>query len=127
MLSEAFFAIYRPVQAYKLRTAVGTAIYGARRHTVEPVLGIITGILRFRQFSRLDGVAVMGEPCLVCLAFNFKRFHTVVPVSSPPSGGRPCVPAARPQFLAVCGRLSPLRQECWRFARPNADVERRPF
>ncbi len=34
--------------AYKLRTAVGRAIYGARKHTVEPVLGIITEVLGFR-------------------------------------------------------------------------------
>ncbi len=66
--------------AYKLKTAVGKAIYGARKHTVEPVLGIITEILGFRQFSLRGEQATAGEWCLVCLAFNLKRFHTLVPV-----------------------------------------------
>src|SRR6266496_4471777 len=62
--------------AYKLRTALGKAIYGARKCTVEPVIGIIKEVLGFRQFS-LRGELAAGEWCLVCLAFNLKRFHTV--------------------------------------------------
>jgi Transposase DDE domain len=62
--------------AYKLRTALGKAIYGARKCTVEPVIGIIKEVLGFRQFS-LRGVQAAGEWCLVCLAFNLKRFHTL--------------------------------------------------
>jgi len=65
--------------AYKLKTAVGKAIYGARKWTVEPVIGIITEVLGFRQFS-LRGTAAAGEWLLVCLAFNLKRFHTLSPV-----------------------------------------------
>src|SRR6266700_7150376 len=63
--------------AYKLRTALGKAIYGARKCTVEPVLGIIKEILGFRQFSLRGISAAAGEWCLVCLAFNLKRFHTL--------------------------------------------------
>ncbi len=63
--------------AYKLKTAVGKAIYGARKYTVEPVLGIITEVLGFRQFSLRGEVAAAGEWLLVCLAFNLKRFHTL--------------------------------------------------
>jgi hypothetical protein len=37
--------------AYKLRTALGKEIYGARKCTVEPVIGIIKEVLGFRQFS----------------------------------------------------------------------------
>ena len=37
--------------AYKLMTALGKAIYGARKCTVEPVIGIIKEVLGFRQFS----------------------------------------------------------------------------
>ncbi len=37
--------------AYKLRTTLGKAIYGARKCMVEPVIGIIKEILGFRQFS----------------------------------------------------------------------------
>jgi len=63
--------------AYKLRTALGKAIYGARKSTVEPVIGIIKEVLGFRQFSLRGIQAAAGEWCLVCLAFNLKRFHIV--------------------------------------------------
>jgi hypothetical protein len=63
--------------AYKLKTAVGKAIYGARKCTVEPVIGIIKEVLGFRQFSLRGEQAAAGEWCLVCLAFNLKRFHTL--------------------------------------------------
>jgi transposase len=61
--------------AYKLRTALGKAIYQARKCTVEPVIGIIKEVLGFRQFSLRGVQAAAGEWCLVCLAFNLKRFH----------------------------------------------------
>jgi transposase len=61
--------------AYKLKTALGKAIYGARKCTVEPVIGIIKEVLGFRQFSLRGEQAAAGEWCLVCLAFNLKRFH----------------------------------------------------
>ena len=63
--------------AYKLRTELGKAVYGARKCTVEPVIGIIKEVLGFRQFSLRGERAAAGEWCLVCLAFNLKRFHTV--------------------------------------------------
>src|SRR3989440_2680803 len=63
--------------AYKLKTALGKAIYGARKCTVEPVIGIIKEVLGFRQFSLRGISAAAGEWCLVCLAFNLKRFHIV--------------------------------------------------
>ncbi len=66
--------------AYKLKTAVGKVIYGARKWTVEPVIGIITAVLGFRQFSLRGEAAAAGEWLLVCLAFNLKRFHTLSPV-----------------------------------------------
>jgi transposase len=61
--------------AYKLKTAIGKAIYGARKCTVEPVIGIIKEVLGFRQFSLRGHDAAAGEWCLVCLAFNLKRLH----------------------------------------------------
>ena len=61
--------------AYKLKTTLGKAIYGARKCTVEPVIGMIKEILGFRQFSLRGELAVAGEWGLVCLAFNLKRFH----------------------------------------------------
>lgn len=63
--------------AYKLKTAIGKAIYAARKYTVEPVIGIIKEILGFRQFSLRGEQAAAGEWCLVCCAFNLKRLHTL--------------------------------------------------
>jgi transposase len=63
--------------AYKLKTAMGKAIYGLRKCTVEPVIGIIKAVLGFRQFSLRGEHAADGEWCLVCLAFNLKRLHSL--------------------------------------------------
>jgi transposase len=64
--------------AYQLPTAIGKAIYAARQSTVEPVIGIIKEVLGFRQFSLRGEMAVAGEWCLVCLAFNLKRLHSLL-------------------------------------------------
>jgi hypothetical protein len=64
--------------AYKRRTAIGQAIYRARKYTVEPVIGIIKEVLGFRQFSLRGAPAAAGEWCLVWLAFNLQRLHTVL-------------------------------------------------
>lgn len=64
--------------AYKLQTEIGKAIYGLRKCTVEPVIGIIKEILGFRQFSLRGLAAAAGEWCLVCLAFNLKRLHILL-------------------------------------------------
>ena len=61
--------------AFKLQTEIGQIIYGLRKGTVEPVIGIIKEILGFRQFSLRGLAAAAGEWCLVCLAFNLKRLH----------------------------------------------------
>jgi len=61
--------------AYKLQTEIGKAIYGLRKSTVEPVIGIIKEVLGFRQFSLRGLIAAAGEWCLVCLAWNLKRLH----------------------------------------------------
>jgi transposase len=63
--------------AYKLRTEIGQAIYRLRKCTVEPVIGIIKAVLGFRQFSLRGLDPADGEWCLVCLAFNLKRLHTL--------------------------------------------------
>jgi len=64
--------------AYKLKTAIGQAIYRLRKCTVEPVIGIIKEVLGFRQFSLRGLAAAAGEWCLVCLAFNVKRLHRLL-------------------------------------------------
>lgn len=70
----------RPIvkMAYKLQTDIGKAIYGLRKCTVEPVIGIIKEVLGFRQFSLRGLAAAAGEWCLVCLAFNLKRLHVLL-------------------------------------------------
>jgi transposase len=64
--------------AYKLKTEIGKHIYGLRKSTVEPIIGIIKETLGFRQFSLRGVLAVAGEWCLVCLAYNLKRLHVLV-------------------------------------------------
>ena len=64
--------------AYKLSTEIGQAIYRLRKCTVEPVIGIIKEIMGFRQFSLRGMKKVIGEWCLVCLAFNLKRLHVLM-------------------------------------------------
>jgi transposase len=64
--------------AYKLKTEVGKQIYGLRKSTVEPIIGIIKETLGFRQFSLRGLMAAAGEWCLVCLAYNLKRLHIMV-------------------------------------------------
>ncbi len=65
----------REKMAYKLKTAVGQAIYRLRKCTVEPVIGIVKEVLGFRQCSLRGEIAAAGEWCLVCLAFDLKRLH----------------------------------------------------
>ena len=62
---------------YQLTTEIGHEIYRLRKCTVEPVIGIIKEILGFRQFSLRGLKNVTGEWCLVCLAFNLKRMHSI--------------------------------------------------
>jgi transposase len=64
--------------AYKLKSIIGKQIYGLRKSTVEPVIGIIKETLGFRQFSLRGLLAAAGEWCLVCLAYNLKRMHILV-------------------------------------------------
>lgn len=64
--------------AYKLQTDIGQAIYRLRKCTVEPVIGIIKEVLGFRQFSLRGLAAAAGEWCLVCLAYNLNRLHTLM-------------------------------------------------
>jgi len=64
--------------AYKLQTAIGQAIYGLRKCTVEPVIGIIKEVLGFRQFSLRGLLKAEGEWNLVCIGYNLKRLHTLM-------------------------------------------------
>ena len=66
-----------PVQAmaHRLKTPEGRALYALRKSTVEPVIGIIKSVMKFRQFLLRGVNHVSGEWDLVCLAYNVKRMH----------------------------------------------------
>ncbi len=64
--------------AYKLQTEIGQAIYGLRKCTVEPVIGIIKEVIGFRQFSLRGLLKAAGEWNLVCIGHNLKRMHTLM-------------------------------------------------
>ncbi len=63
--------------AHRLKTLEGKTLYGLRKHTPEPVFGIIKSALGFRQFllRRLDNVR--GEWSLVTMAWNMKRMFVL--------------------------------------------------
>jgi len=63
----------------KLTTEAGRKLYSKRKHTVEPVFGIIKQVLGFRQFLRRGMAAVCAEWSLVCLAYNVKRLWGLKP------------------------------------------------
>jgi transposase len=68
-----------PVAAmeHRLRTPEGRALYAKRKHTPEPVFGVIKSVLGFRQFLLRGLDAVRGEWRLVTLAWNLKRMFAL--------------------------------------------------
>lgn len=73
----------------KLRTDEGRKRYAVRKHTVEPVFGIIKDVLGFRRFTLRGLSNVCGEWHLVALAYNFKRLHVLRGTRrTPPSGSK---------------------------------------
>jgi transposase len=65
------------VMRQRLKTGSGKALYKLRQQTVEPVFGIIKSVLGFRQFLLRGVNKVSLEWELVCLAYNFRRLHTL--------------------------------------------------
>jgi transposase len=61
----------------KLSTEVGKRIYAKRKHTVEPVFGIIKQVMGYRQTLLRGFEKVSGDWGLVCLAYNFKRLFSL--------------------------------------------------
>ena len=66
-------ATVKQSMAHKLGTAVGKALYAARKYIVEPVFGQIKGVRGIRQFLRRGLDAVSSEWQLICLAHNFLK------------------------------------------------------
>ena len=59
--------------AHRLATPEGKRLYARRKHTPEPVFGIIKSVLGFRQFLLRGLDKVRGEWSLVTMAWNLKR------------------------------------------------------
>jgi transposase len=68
-----------PVEAmaYRLQTPEGKKLYALRKHTPEPVFGIIKSVLGFRQFLLRGLDNVKGEWSLVTMAWNLKRMFAL--------------------------------------------------
>ena len=68
-----------PVEAmaHRLKTQEGRALYALRKHTPEPVFGIIKSALGFRQFLLRGLDNVRGEWNLVTMAYNVKRLFAL--------------------------------------------------
>jgi len=62
---------------HRLQTRRGRKLYALRKCTVEPVIGVIKQVMKFRQFLLRGIAAVRGEWSLVCLAWNLKRMNTL--------------------------------------------------
>jgi transposase len=70
-----------PVEAmaHRLQTPEGKKLYALRKHTPEPVFGIIKSVLGFRQFSMRGLDKIRGEWRLVTMAWNLKRMFVLAP------------------------------------------------
>ena len=62
---------------HRLQTAEGKKLYALRKHTPEPVFGIIKSVLGFRQFLLRGLDNVRGEWSLVTMAWNIKRMFAL--------------------------------------------------
>ncbi len=62
---------------HRLKTPEGRALYAKRKHTPEPVFGIIKSVLGFRQFSLRGLAGARGEWSLVTMAWNVKRMFNL--------------------------------------------------
>ncbi len=80
----------------KLATPEGAALYRRRKHTIEPVFGIIKSVLGFTHFHLRGLEKVQLEWNLVALAYNIKRLHNLNTSRPKPGKGttsyRPALP-----------------------------------
>ena len=63
--------------AYQLATPEGRKAYAKRKHTPEPVFGIIKEVMGFRRFHLRGLDKVQGEWNLVTMAWNIKRMYNL--------------------------------------------------
>ena len=67
---------------HRLKTPEGRTLYAKRKHTPEPVFGIIKSVLGFRQFSLRGLAGARGEWSLVTMAWNVKRMFNLAQVAA---------------------------------------------
>jgi len=63
---------------HRLRTPDGRKIYGERKSTIEPAIGIVKSAMGFRQFSLRGYQNVRSEWQIVGAAYNLRRLHTLM-------------------------------------------------
>jgi hypothetical protein len=64
---------------HRLQTPEGKMLNALRKHTPEPVFGIIKSVLSFRQFLLPGLDKVRGEWSGVTMAWNMKRMFALSP------------------------------------------------
>lgn len=64
--------------AHRLRTKRGREIYGQRKSTIEPAIGVVKSVMGFRQFSLRGYEKIRHEWQLVATAYNLKRLHILM-------------------------------------------------
>jgi len=74
-LSEA--ATPKERMAQRLKSKAGRELYKLRKHTVEPVFGIIKDVMGFRRFRLRGWKNVSLEWTLVCVSYNLKRMFAL--------------------------------------------------
>ncbi|KQQ71724.1 transposase [Xanthomonas sp. Leaf131] len=62
---------------HRLGTRAGRALYGLRKHTVEPVFVIIKRVIGWRQLSLRGLAKAQNEWSLVTMTWNIKRLHVL--------------------------------------------------
>lgn len=65
--------------AHQLKTQRGKELYALRKHTPEPVFGIIKSVMGFRQFLLRGFENAQGEWNLVTMSWNIKRMFALQP------------------------------------------------
>ncbi|MEI6892015.1 MAG: transposase [Pontiella sp.] len=64
-------------------TPEGKALYKQRKHTVEPVFGIIKEVLGLHRFSMRGKEKGETERTLVCLSYNLKKIFKLTDACAP--------------------------------------------
>jgi len=63
--------------AHRLKTGEGRKLYALRKHTPEPVFGVIKSVMGFRQFLLRGLAKVNGEWNLVTMSWNIRRMFAL--------------------------------------------------